>query len=72
MGNEGKLTVKEFEEIKMLADKAVDASNEKLTEPFFCAEAQRICCLFFPANHFIVRMNSLTKQEGLYIFLKMP
>ncbi|MNI42551.1 hypothetical protein D3C73_968500 [compost metagenome] len=34
MGNEGKLTVKEFEEIKMLADKAVDASNKKLAEPF--------------------------------------
>jgi len=29
MGNVGKLTGKKFEEIKMLADKAVSANNKK-------------------------------------------
>lgn len=34
MGNEEKLTGKEFEEIKMLVDKATIASNKKTAEPF--------------------------------------
>ncbi len=34
MGNGGQLTGKEFEEIKMLADKAVSANNKKSAEPF--------------------------------------
>nr|WP_312577727.1 hypothetical protein [Sedimentibacter sp.] len=34
MGNEEKLTGKEFEEIKMLVDKATTASNKKTAEPF--------------------------------------
>ncbi|MDT3698371.1 MAG: hypothetical protein RO469_02990 [Thermincola sp.] len=34
MGNGGKLTGKEFEEIKILADKAINANNKKSAEPF--------------------------------------
>ncbi|MHB8075661.1 hypothetical protein [Desulfosporosinus fructosivorans] len=34
MRNGGRLTGEEFEEIKMLADKAVSANNKKLAEPF--------------------------------------
>ncbi|WP_425803413.1 hypothetical protein ACHOLT_17880 [Desulfitobacterium sp. Sab5] len=34
MRNGGRLTGKEFEEIKMLADKAVSAHNKKSAEPF--------------------------------------
>lgn len=34
MGNEGKLTVKEFEEIKELVDKAINTSNKMTAEPY--------------------------------------
>lgn len=34
MRNGGQLTVKEFEEIKLLADKAVSANNKKSAKPF--------------------------------------
>ena len=34
MGTKGKLTDEEFEEIKILVNKAVDASNKKSAEPF--------------------------------------
>ncbi len=34
MGSEGKLTIKEFEEIKVLVDKAITASNKKTAEPY--------------------------------------